>query len=135
MSNATAIDFGSCWGTPNGQDLSSPSYMASGNLVVAEAILRRWTTGQGELIDDPNYGRNLLDLLSRPLKPGEIAYEQQQAAAEAKKDERVKSAQVTLNLSIAGVLMIEATIVTLRGAFRLVASVSAVSVQLLLVSP
>lgn len=135
MSNVGVVNLGTCWGTPNGQDLSSPSYMASGNLCVAEAVLRRWTTSQGELIDDPNYGRNLIDLLSRPLGPGEIAYEQQQAAAEARKDERVKAAIVVLNLSIAGVLMIDATITTAAGPFHLVASVSAVSVQLLLVSP
>jgi len=128
-------DLGTCWSTPTGQDLSSPAVMASGNRCVAEAILRRWTTNQGDLIDDPNYGRNLIDLLSRPLSPGQLAYEQQQAAAEAKKDERVKSATVTLSLSIAGVLMIDATLVTANGPFHLVASVSAVSVQLLLVSP
>ena len=58
------VDFGTCWGTPNGQDLSMPSYMAKGFQVVAEAVLRRWSTTRGRLVDDPNYGENLVDMIS-----------------------------------------------------------------------
>jgi len=133
--NPQAINFGTCWGTPNGQDLSMPSYMATGNQVVAEAILRRWTTGRGQLIDDPNYGFNVLDLLSDDLGKKDIAYAQQQLAAEAEKDERVLSASVTLTLNVQGELKLDATITTAAGPFKFVVAVSAVSVQLLLVSP
>lgn len=130
-----AVNFGTCWGTPNGQDLSMPSYMATENRVVAEAVLRRWTTSPGELIDDPNYGYNVMDLVSDDLGPRQIAYAQQRLAAEAQKDERVKSASVVLTLSAAGELTINAHIVTARGPFDLVVAVSATSVELLLVSP
>jgi hypothetical protein len=131
----SAIDFGTCWGTPQGMDLSTPSYMASGNLVVAEAILRRWTTSAGQLIDDPDYGYNLSDLISDDLSDDDLAYAQQQASSEAQKDERVQAAIVTLDLTVDGVCNVAATVVTAQGPFKLVASVSAVGVSSLLVSP
>ena len=133
--SAPVTSLGTCWGTPNGQDLSMPSYMASGNQVVAEAILRRWTTGRGQLIDDPNYGYALIDLISDDLGPTDLAYAQQQAAAEAAKDERVLRASTTMTLSAAGVLTVSATVVTAAGPFKMVVSVSDVTVALLLVSP
>lgn len=132
---ASSTNFGTCWGTPNGQDLSMPSYMAKGNQVVAEAILRRWTTSQGQLIDDPNYGYNLTDLISDDLSARDIAYAQQQAAAQAQLDQRVLSATVAISLSVQGVLSVNATIQTANGPFSMVVSVSNVSTSLLLVSP
>lgn len=135
MTTPAVINLGTCWGTPNGQDLSMPSYMASGNQVVAEAVLRRWTTSRGQLIDDPNYGFNVMDLVSADLGPKDIAYAQQQLAAEAEKDERVRSASVNVALTVAGLLTISASVVTAAGPFRLVVAVSATSVSLLLVSP
>ena len=131
----SALDFGTCWGTPNGADLSTPSYMASGTLVVAEAVLRRWTCSQGQLIDDPNYGYNLNDLISDDLSPDDLVYAQQQAADQAQGDERVMSATVNLDLSVDGVCRVDAVIVTAQGPFKLVASVSAIGVSDMLVSP
>jgi hypothetical protein len=132
---SATINLGTCWGTPSGQDLSMPSYMASGNQCVAEAILRRWGTSPGQLIDDPNYGYNLSDLISDDLSQGDIAYAQQSLAAEAQKDERVLSAKVVLQLTVAGLLTVVATIVTAGGPFQMVVAVSSVTTSLLLVSP
>jgi phage baseplate assembly protein W len=136
MSNTPqTINLGTCWGTPNGQDLSMPSYMASGNLVVAEAVLRRWTTTRGQLIDDPDYGENLLDLISDDLGPRDIAIKQQALEDEAMKDQRVQSASVTLVLSPSGSLAVTANVTTAAGPFQFVVTVTQVSVTLLLVSP
>lgn len=121
------VNFGTCWGTPLGQDLSTPSYMASGQLVVAEAVLRRWTTTQGELIDDPDYGENVNDLVGCDLSPSDIAYKQQKLSAEAQKDERVLAASVTLTLLATGALIVSGTIQTALGPFKLVLSVSSVT--------
>ena len=129
-----ATDFGTCWGTPLGQDLSTPSYMASGQLVVAEAILRRWTTTQGTLVDDPTYGENIFDLVSDDLSPRDIAYAQQRFVAEAGKDPRVLRAVVNLAV-VNGVATLAATITTALGPFKLVLPASGVSPQILLVSP
>jgi hypothetical protein len=133
--NAAVVSFGSCWGTPNGQDLSTPSYMASGNQVVAEAILRRWTTSPGQLVDDPNYGRNVWDLVNAALSPRDLAYAQQQFSAEAEKDERVLSCPVVLTITAAGLVTLSATVTTAAGPFPLVVQVNAVTLALLLVQP
>jgi phage baseplate assembly protein W len=129
------INLGSCWGTPSGQDLSMPSYMATGNQCVAEAILRRWSTSPGQLIDDPTYGYNLTDLVSDDLSSADISYAQQQAASQAKRDERVRNAKVAITLLANGTLQVVGQITTASGPFRLVVSVSSVTTQLLLVSP
>lgn len=117
-----------------------PSTMASGLQCVAEAVLRRWGTSPGQLIDDPNYGRNVFDLVSDDLTPAQVAYEQQQLAAEAQKDERVLRCSVVLSLPASGVLSLTASILTAAGPFRLVLSVAPganppLTVQILLNSP
>ena len=132
------VDFGQSWGTPNGQDLSMPSYMATGNRVVAEALLRRFVTTRGTLIDDPNYGFNIYDLISDDLTLQDIQSFQQQLANEAVKDERVFSANFTLTIigEAPDVLVtITGTATTANGPFKFVLAASATSVQLLLVSP
>ena len=129
------IDLGTCWGTPLGQDLSSPAYMASGFQCVAEAVLRRWTTDSGGLIDDPNYGRNVTDNVNADLGPSEIDRWQQQLGAEAEKDERVRRCLVTVSLTTAGVLMVVAQVTTASGPFKMVVGVTSVTPSLLLVAP
>jgi hypothetical protein len=112
-------------------DLSTPSYWASGLQVVAEAVLRRWTTSQGQLIDDPNYGTNIYDLINAGLSPRDLSLYGQRFAAEAQKDARVLNCSATLTLDAAGNLTLSATITTAAGPFRLVLSVNAVTLQLL----
>jgi hypothetical protein len=134
VTQSALLNIGMCWGTPSGQDISTPSYMASGAQCVAEAVARRWSTSRGGLIDDPDYGYNLTDMISADLAPSDISYAQEQLAAEAEKDERVLSAAVTLSLSIAGVLMCVGVIMTSVGPFRMVVSVANATVSLLLVT-
>lgn len=129
------VDLGTCWSTPNGQNLSMPSTMATGLQCVAEAILRRWSTGAGQLIDDPTYGYNLTDLINAELSTADIFYAQQQAAAQAQLDERVLSCTCTITLPASGTLTVNAVVVTSAGPFTLVATISSVSTSLLLVSP
>jgi hypothetical protein len=135
MMTTQAPNFGQAWGTPLGQDISMPSYMASGNQAVAEAILRRWTTTQGELIDDPNYGRNVYDLIGDDLSPRDLAMQGQQFGAEAEKDPRVTSCRVVITMDAQGNLTFTAAVVTALGPFPLVVSVNAVTLALLLVQP
>jgi phage baseplate assembly protein W len=107
--------------------------MATGNQAVAEAILRRWTTSQGQLIDDPNYGQNIYDLVNAGLSPRNLAYAQQQFAQEAQKDQRVLRCTVVITINVAGDVTLSANVVTANGPFNLVLSVNAVTLQLLLV--
>lgn len=124
---ASAVSYGTCWGTPNGQDLSSPSYMASGRQAVGEAIARRWSTTQGRLVTDPSYGHNLTDLVGADLSPSDTQKAQQQAAAQAEADPRVLACQVTLTLDVAGTLTATAVVTTADGPFTLVMSVGQVT--------
>ena len=134
MSNSPSIvNLGTCWSCTN--DLTMPAIMASGNQCVAEAIVRRWSTSQGQLLDDPNYGYNVSDLIGADLGQNDLAYAQQQMSAEAQKDERVLGCSVTLTLTVAGLLNITALITTASGPFQLVVAVTAVTTTLLLVSP
>jgi phage baseplate assembly protein W len=109
--------------------------MATGNQCVGEAIARRWGTSPGELIDDPYYGYNLSDLIGQDLSPSDLAYAQQQAAAEAQKDERVLACTVTMTLTTAGLLTVIANVRTASGPFQLVLAVSSVSTTILLITP
>ena len=131
MSNT---NFGVCWGTPNGQRLSMPSYMASGNLVVAEAILRRWSSNPGSCPNDPNYGYNLTGLLSDDLSTADISRAQARASAEAQKDERVLQCQTTVTLTAPGVLTVVGVVTTNSGPFRMVLAVTQLNTTLLQVS-
>lgn len=132
MSNLTVPNpFGSCWSCLT--DLTMPSVMATGFRVVAEAIARRWQTPRGGLLDDPNYGYNLLDFISDDIDKGTLAQIAQLAGAEAEKDERVLGCSVTINF-VGGVMMVFGRVDTAAGPFQLVVSVSDVTVSLLQVS-
>jgi hypothetical protein len=114
-------------------DLTMPARTASGFRVVAEAIVRRWQTPRGGLIDDPNYGFDLSDFLSDDIDTAGLNRIKNSAKAEALKDERVIG--VDLNLTfISGVMMVTANVTTAAGPFKLVVSVSQVSTTLLQVT-
>ena len=78
------VDFGTCWSCVS--DLTMPAVMAKGPQCVAEAVVRRWSTTRGRLVDDPNYGTNVTDSISDDLSPRDIARLNQSLAAEAQKD-------------------------------------------------
>jgi phage baseplate assembly protein W len=133
-SNTSLQNFGTCWSCVS--DLTSPAVLAAGNQVVAESLLRIWTTSPGDLIDDPDYGENLQDLLSDDVSTADLAYAQQKAGVAATRDQRVLSCQVQLALNPQTQnLAVNAQVVTAQGPFTLVASVSAITVALLQVSP
>ena len=136
MSNSSLTNLGTCWSTGNTVNLTMPALMASGFQVVAEAIIRRWATTAGRLIDDPNYGLNLVDEIGDDLSPSDVVQLQQAASAEAEKDERVLSCAVQMTLNpVTGAMTVNAQVDTAAGPFSLVAAVSSVGVALLLVQP
>ena len=133
--NSSGVSLGTCWGMPNGQDLSMPSYMASGYQCVAEATARRWSTAPGTLIDDPDYGLDLTDSVNDDLSPVALKRLAARLNAEAQKDERVLTCSATVTLTVAGLLTVVASIQTSAGPFQLVLAVSAVSTSILMVTP
>ena len=124
--------FGSGWSCVD--DLTMPSVMATGNRSVSEAIARRWQTPRGGLIDDPNYGYDLSDFVNDDLKLSDLGRIANLAGAEARKDERVLTCAVTIELTAAGELRVTANVKTATGPFQLVLAVSQVSVRLLSVT-
>ena len=109
--------------------------MATGFRVVGEAIARRWTTTQGELIDDPNYGENITDVVGDDLSPTDIQVKQTALANEAQKDERVLDCQVTLTLGVDGTVTCTGVVTTAAGPFTLVLAVGSVTPATLAISP
>ncbi len=123
-----SVDFGSAWSCIS--DVVMPATMATGFRCVAEAIARRWQTPRGGLIDDPNYGYDLSDFINADIDLTDLPQIAQSAGAEAEKDERVLSCDVTIQL-IAGVMIVAGPVRTAQGPFQLVVSVSQVTVTLL----
>lgn len=133
MSNARAPNFGLGWSCTTG--LTMPSVMVSGFRIVAEAIIRRWLTPRGGLVDDASYGYDLTNAIGEDIGPSDLARMSQAAAEEAQKDERVRACYVTMGLITSGdgtpVLDVQARVETADGPFILVAAVSEITVTLL----
>lgn len=125
------VDLGSCWSCVT--DIVMPSTMSTGFRCVAEAIARRWQTPRGGLIDDPNYGFNLSDFVGDDLGKGDLARIAASARAEAEKDERVVSCDVTVTV-LAEVMIVVGKVTTSAGPFQMVVSIAGVSVTLLQVT-
>jgi phage baseplate assembly protein W len=125
-------DFGSCWSCLTG--LTFPAVQVTGFRVVAEAIVRRWSTPRGGLVDDPNYGFDLTGLVGDDIDTPSLSRMAQSASAEAKKDGRVLGCAVQMNY-LDGALTVTASVTTAQGPFRLVVGVDNVTVSLLQVTP
>lgn len=133
MSNTPQPDFGLGWSATT--DLTMPAIMVTGFRIVAEAIIRRWLTPRGGLLEDPSYGYDLTDAIGEDIDPSDLARMSQAAAEEAQKDQRVRACYVTMGLINTGgtepTLSVQARVETAAGPFTLVASVSNVTVTLL----
>lgn len=105
----------------------------TGRRCLAEALVRRLQTPNGTLIDDPNYGFDLLGELNDDLSPADVGRIGAQCAAECLKDERVVdctgSASLTLGTLTVGLVVTDGT-----GPFKLVLAASGVTVSLLQVT-
>jgi hypothetical protein len=110
---------------------------ASGVRLVAEAIYRRLITPRGALRggdDEANYGFDLIGKLGHTVSASEIAALPGQVEAEILKDERIESADISVNSvttgpSVAWTITVSA--VTGLGPFQLVLGVNGVTAQLL----
>jgi phage baseplate assembly protein W len=123
--------------TDFGSDLScvsdfTPDFaVATGKRCVAESVARRYITPRGRLIGDPNYGYDLTQFVNDDVGPADLARIEANAAAEAKKDERVQDAEVSISVTSAGVMIAKVTLETGNGPFVLVLSVTDVNVEIL----
>jgi len=104
----------------------------TGPRVVAEAIVRRWTTPSGGLFFEPGFGLDVRELSSQAMTPQALFTLGAQLAAQAEEDERVQSALVELSFNPqTRKLLVRAEIRTASGSFALVVSVDRLSVEIL----
>jgi hypothetical protein len=129
-----ATDYGRCISVTD--DLPLRWSIVTGPRVVAEAIIRRWSTPRGSLPYDLDYGTDARDLLGDTVGLQSNSEMAQALAREAEKDERVDDCNVVVKYDIpAETAIITAAITLAEGVtFRLVAAVDAVTVALLRVN-
>jgi len=126
-------DFGTCISAID--DVPLRWKYITGNRVVAEAVMRRWSTERGTLPYDPDYGTDGREMIGESLDVAKIGEWQSALASEALKDERVEDCDVAITYDRASeTAIVTASVTTAAGPFRLVASIDDLTVQLLRVT-
>lgn len=111
-------------------DIDSSFSTVTGKLAVAHAVARRLVQPKGGLIDAPNYGWDVRQLINAPVN---AAFAESRIQDECEQDERVLSAVVTVNFEPrSSVVDIVIDLRTADGPFSMTLHVSQVSVSLLL---
>jgi hypothetical protein len=128
--NSTTTNYGSDMSLL--MDLDPMGTVVIGRLLLAQALIRRWTTPRGRLLDDPNYGYAVTDELNDDLSPTDISDIADNMDAEAEKDERVVSSSTIVQFNaVTGFLITNTTIEDGGGPFQLVLQISDVTVTIL----
>ncbi len=109
-------------------DLTPTMAETSGNRLLAEACARRLITPRGGLIDDPNYGYDVTELINDDLGPRDLAILSSGIQQELLKDERVIAVEALVTLGAGGNLVITVNLTGANGPFLLVLGVSSVLV-------
>lgn len=107
--------------------------IADPRLIIAQALVRRWSTPRGMLLDDPDYGTDLAEFMHDEVDDLSLARMRAEARAEALKDERVVDCTVveTTYNAATSVLTFVFAVECAETAIRLVVAVDAVNVSLL----
>lgn len=95
-------------------------------LIIAQSVLRRFQTSRGAMLDDGDYGFNLFGYLNRGVTQDDVRTLQRKLTAEAQKDERVETADVTVTVTGFGTMSVSVGITPADptiGAFRFVFAV------------
>lgn len=114
-------------------DLDLRGRLIEGRRLAAEAVLKRWLTPRGSLFWNPDFGHDVRQYLSMRLDAGRLYAVGIALAAEAEKDERIASAEVSVEALGSGAtrrLRIVAKLVDAEGPFELVSEISLAKVEL-----
>ena len=127
-------DYGTCIAVTD--DLPRRWKLATGPRVVAEALVRRWSTERGELPYAPNYGTDARDMIGETQTAAAQAEWAARLSAEAEKDDRVERCEVAVVYDQAAATALISASVSLSGdaSFRLVVAVTELTATLLRVS-
>lgn len=118
-------------------DLTGTDAMVSGNLIVAQSLVRRIISPRGSVIDDPDYGYDITAQLDSIGDQRSLARTLAMMDAEFRKDERVAYSQTVGKLTgpLAGqTLTTTTTIQTADGPFTMTLAISGVTADLLKVT-
>lgn len=103
----------------------------SGRKVLIQNLIRRLRTPRGGIIDAPDYGLDLAELLSRGMTPAEVGAIPGAVRSELLKDERVAAVAVTSRQTGAEVLELTIKITPVEGEpFQFTVDASAAGVLL-----
>jgi hypothetical protein len=84
-------------------DLTAAMRTISGPRAVLQAIVRRWTTPRGALIDDLSYGEDARRFLNRGTTLKDLAEIEGRLTSEALKDERLEACTLRAVVSLTSV--------------------------------
>ncbi len=114
-------------------DLEDELRVISGPLVLAQALVRRWSTPRGMLIDDPDYGTDLRENINESVDNLALIRIRSECRAEALKDERVVDCVITASRydQGTGVVTLMITIEAREESITMVLAVSDLTVDLL----
>lgn len=112
-------------------DLTEGMREIAGAAVVAQDCYRRLITPRGQLLDEPDYGFDLAELLSRWMTPEQVAAIPGLVRAELSKDERIDSVTVSAVATSEGTVRLTIKATTGAGPFVLGVDASPSAVNLL----
>ncbi|WP_437982919.1 hypothetical protein [Sorangium sp. So ce117] len=112
-------------------DLTELMELASGPRALAQAVYRRLTTPRGALLDAPDYGYDLRELLSRGMTSADLAAIPGIIRSEVTKDERIFDVTTRVSRPAPDTLELSVHCTTAEGPFTLVLKVTAETVALL----
>lgn len=134
LSTSDAVTYGVDVSTVPGLD---PMFrLIDGRRAVAEVVARRYSTPNGALLDDPDFGLDVRGLLNESLDAATLYRWRAAMATEALKDERVLDADVAFAADlVAGTLRVTIALTLADGPFTLVLGIGQLTVELLQVFP
>ena len=102
-------------------------------LLIGQALVRRWQTPRGMLIDDEDYGTDLTEYLNEDVDQLALARMRAETRSEALKDERVSACNVISSRfdRETNTIILELEVVVSSLAIRLKVAVSELTVELL----
>jgi hypothetical protein len=112
------------------EDLDLMMTEVEGSIVLGQDLARRLSTPRGALLEDPNYGRDLRQYLSRGMTPEELAALPDEIRGEVQKDERVEEAEVEIARSNANAFEVRVRGTASEGPFSFTFEAAAAAVTL-----
>jgi phage baseplate assembly protein W len=110
--------------------------LVSERTALVQALVRRFQTARGSLVDDPDYGLDLTIWIGQRTDSAQLFAWQQALQAEARKEARVRSARARVTADRGtSTLTFTLALETAAGPFRLTIQASQASVDLLSVEP